>query len=191
MKRDHKPTSIYWVIVFGSAIGLVASFIQLMDKMVLLADNGATLVCNINSALSCSSVLNAPQASVLGPPNALISTVVFSFLLGVGLVGATGGVVSKTMRFITQFIALFTLAFGMWFLHQSIFVIGSLCIYCIFNTFGLLVINASWLKLNYHDIKLGARFNSAVNNLVQNNYDILVWVAIAFLIAASAIIKFL
>lgn len=191
MKQAQDSIKLYWFIAVGSAIGLVASFIQLMDKLTILANSSAVLVCDINSALSCSSVLNAPQASVLGPPNALISTVVFSFLLAIGLVGATGGIISKKMRFITQFIALFTLAFGTWFLSQSIFVIQSLCIYCIFNTFGLLLVNASWLRLNYLAFKTGGKFGSFIKQLVVNNYDIPVWITFAAIIIISAMIKFL
>ena len=178
-------------MTFGSAVGLVASFMQMMDKLVLLKDSGAVLACNVNSALSCSSVLNAPQASVLGPPNALISTVMFCFFLAIGLAGLTGGVISRRMRFITQSLSLFTLAFGFWFLMQSIFVIQSLCIYCIFNTFGLLLVNGAWLRLNYTDIKLHAKVNAAIKNLVANGFDILIWLIIAIFIVGAALFQFL
>ena len=178
-------------MTFGSAVGLVASFMQMMDKLALLKDSGAVLACNVNSALSCSSVLNAPQASVLGPPNALISTVMFCFFLAIGLAGLTGGVISRRMRFITQSLALFTLAFGFWFLMQSIFVIQSLCIYCIFNTSGLLLVNAAWLRLNYADFKINARVDSTLKNLVTTSFDILIWLIIAIFIVGAALFKFL
>lgn len=178
-------------MTFGSAVGLVASFMQMMDKLTLLKDSGAILACNINSALSCSTVLGADQASVLGPPNALISTVMFCFFLAIGLAGLTGSVISKHMRFITQSLAVFTLAFGFWFLMQSIFVIQSLCIYCIFNTFGLLLINGAWLRLNYLDVRINSRFDSFLKNLVKKNFDILIWLVIAIFIIGSALFKFL
>jgi hypothetical protein len=74
---------------------------------------------------------------------------------------------------------------------QSIFVIQSLCIFCMFNTFGLLLINATWLKLNYLDVKIKVKFNSVLKTLVEKNYDILIWLIIAIFIIASAMIKFL
>ena len=191
MKHNQYVIRLYAVMTFGSAVGLVASFMQMMDKLALLKDSGAVLACNVNSALSCSTVLGSPQASVLGPPNALISTVMFCFFLAVGLVGLTGGVVSKRMRFITQLLSLFTLAFGFWFLIQSIFVIQSLCIYCIFNTFGLLLINGAWLRLNYLDVKLHTRVNAAVKGLVAKSFDILVWLIIAIFIIGAALFQFL
>ena len=191
MKHNQYVTRLYAIMTFGSAVGLVASFMQMMDKLTLLKDSGAVLACNVNSTLSCSTVLGAPQASVLGPPNALISTVMFCFFLAVGLVGLTGGVVSKRMRFITQSLSLFTLAFGFWFLMQSIFVIQSLCIYCIFNSFGLLLINGAWLRLNYADIKVHAKVNAVIKNLVANGFDILIWLIIAIFIIGAALFQFL
>jgi len=190
---EHKQNwiKLYAIMTAGSVIGLVASFTQMMDKITLLKDSGAPLVCNINASLSCSTVLNSQQASVLGPPNALISTIMFCFFLAIGLAGLTSSVISVKMRFITQFLAIFTLLFGMWFLYQSIFVIQSLCIYCIFNTFGLLLINATWLKLNYLDIKINTKINQVFKKLVEKNYDILIWLIIAILIIASAMFKFL
>lgn len=178
-------------MAIGSIVGLVASFSQMMDKIALLKDTSTVLACNINDFFSCSTVLNSPQSSVLGPPNALISTVMFTILLAVALVALTGGTISKYMRFFTQFLAFFTLCFGSWFLYESIFVIQSLCIYCIFNIFGLLFVNATWLRVNYLDIKTNTRFDSAVKGLVEKNFDILLWLTIAVAIAASAIIKFL
>ena len=191
MKHNQYVTRLYAIMTFGSAVGLVASFMQMMDKLTLLKDSGAVLACNVNSTLSCSTVLGSPQASVLGPPNALISTIMFCFFLAIGLAGLTGGVISRSMRFVTQGLAIFTLAFGFWFLMQSIFVIQSLCIYCIFNTFGLLLVNAAWLRLNYKDVKINARVDSMLKNLVTTSFDILIWLIIAIFIVGAALFQFL
>lgn len=191
MKHNHNQIKLYGIMTIGSVIGLIASFMQMMDKITLLKDSGTALSCNINSTLSCSTVLNSQQASVLGPPNAFISTIMFCFFLAIGLARITDSTISKKMRLITQSLAIFTLAFGLWFLAQSIFVIQSLCIFCIFNTFGLLLINATWLKLNYLDIKINKKFDSTLKNLVEKNYDILFWLIIAFFVIMSATIRFL
>lgn len=191
MTRNKIFEKAYLAMFLGSVVGLVASFIQMMDKITLLKNSDATLVCNISDNLNCSSVLNAQQASVLGPPNALISAVMFTFFLAISLDGLFGGILSKRIKIISQFLAVFVLAFGFWFLMQSIYVIGSLCIYCIFNTLGLLMINANWLKLNYSYIKTDKKTSKLIERLVRNNYDILIWLIVAVFIIASAIIKFL
>jgi uncharacterized membrane protein len=178
-------------MVIGSTIGLIASFLQIMDKISLLKDSGVKLACNISDSLNCTTVLNSDQASVLGPPNALISTIMFCFLLAIALVGLTGGTITKKMRLVVQFLALFTLCFGSWFLYQSIFVIQSLCIYCMFNISGLLLINAGWLRINYSDISDKNKFTALIKKLVDKDFDILIWLTIAVLIVISAMSQFM
>lgn len=114
----------------------------------------------------------------------------FCFFLAIGLVGLTRGVISAKMRLFTQFLSLFTLVFGMWFLYESIFVIESLCIHCMFNTFGLLLVNAAWLKINYKEININKKANKIIQNLVEKNYDVFIWLLIAIVITAAAIVKF-
>ncbi len=190
MERQNKISNLYLTMTIGSVIGFVASFLQIMDKISLLKDSSAKLACNISDALNCTTVLNSQQASVLGPPNALISTIMFCFLLAIALVGLTGGAISKKMRFIAQFLAIFTLAFGSWFLYQSIFVIESLCIYCVFNTLGLLLINATWLRINYLDTDPNSKPGIILRKLVDKDFDILIWLTIAILITTSSLYKF-
>lgn len=189
MEQKNK-LHLYTTMAVGSTIGFIASFLQIMDKISLLKDSSAKLVCNISESLNCTTVLNAQQASVLGPPNALISTVMFSFLLAIALTGLTGGTISKKMRLIAQFLALFTLSFGTWFLYQSIFVIESLCIYCVFNTLGLLLINATWLRINYLGTDPNSKPGIILRKLVDKDFDILIWLTIAILIIASSLYKF-
>lgn len=140
---------LYAWIVGGASLGLVASFLQMLEKLTLLNNSHAVLTCNINSVFSCSNVLNAWQSSVFHFPNSLMCIIFFTFILSIGLVGLSGGTVTRKMRLVAQAIALFFLCFGLWFLEQSTFVINSLCIFCLFCFTGLLIINSSLLRLNF------------------------------------------
>jgi len=64
-----KKRSLYAVLAAGSSLGLLASFLQLLEKLVLLKNSHAALTCNINSTFSCTNVLNAWQSEVFGFPN--------------------------------------------------------------------------------------------------------------------------
>ncbi len=64
--------------------------IQIVEKIAILKNPATTLLCDVNSVMSCTDVLNAWQSSVLGPPNALIGAVMFA-LLGSGAFGAVLG----------------------------------------------------------------------------------------------------
>ena len=58
-------------------------------------------------------------------------------------------------------------------------------------TLGLLLVNSAWLRLNYTDIKLHAKVNAAIKNLVANGFDILIWLIIAIFIIGAALFQFL
>jgi hypothetical protein len=86
--------------------------------------------------------------------------------------------------------ALFFVGFGFWYFWQSIFNIGSLCIYCLFCYTGVLAINGVWFRLNYRDLPLSKSTRKVVDRAVINGTDIFIWCLIALGIVLEAIIKF-
>lgn len=165
----------YGLIVLGASMGAFASFMQLIEKLHLLKNPQANLLCNVNSVLNCTNVLNAPQSSVFGFPNAMMSLILFVLFLGVGLVGLTGGSVSRGMRIFVQLLSLFTLGFGLWFLWQSTYYIGAICLYCIANFIGLVLINMGWTRINYRDIFRSKNIKNKLDYIVENNFDFVGW----------------
>src|SRR5579872_923366 len=139
-----KKSNLYGVLTFGAAIGFIASFWQLLEKIHLLKNPHIALSCNLNSVFNCSNILNAHQSSVFGFPNSILCIVLFTFGMTAGLVGLTGGVIQKNLRFFFQALALFTVGFGLWYLWQSIFNVSAICIFCVFCFSGVLILNFSW-----------------------------------------------
>ena len=173
---NNKSLNIkYGLIVLGSSMGAFASFMQLIEKLQLLKNPQANLLCNVNSVLNCTNVLNAPQSSVFGFPNAMMSLILFVLFLGVGLVGLTGGLVSRGLRIFVQLLSLFTLGFGLWFLWQSTYNIGAICLYCISNFLGLVLINMEWMRINYQDIFRSKNIINKMDYIVENNFDFVAW----------------
>lgn len=178
-----RPKILYGVMTAGGAIGLAASFLQMLEKIELLKHPDAVLTCNLNSVFSCTNVLNAWQSSVFGFPNSLMCVVFFTFFMAVGLVGLTGGTAVRSLRLVTQALALFMLAFGLWFLWQSTYRIHALCVYCIFCFAGLLMINATWLRVNAAEWHLSKR-------VIKNGMDIFAWIVLALAIAFAMTLQF-
>lgn len=142
------------VLVLGSVLGVLSSFIQLIER-INYADNPATsLACNINSVLSCSTVFDGWQSSVFGFSNSIICLTFFSIMLGVALSGKYGTKISYKLRLLMHLISLFFLVFGAWYLYQSAFSIGALCLFCTFCYIGVVSINWSWLRINFADIQI-------------------------------------
>jgi len=69
------PFGIFLII--GSVIGLWMSFLLSIDKLRKLENPGITLSCDLNPFFSCGSVMEYPQAQLLGFPNQFLGIVAF------------------------------------------------------------------------------------------------------------------
>jgi len=181
---------IYTFMTAGAAIGMVAAFLQTLEKLELIKNKDAILPCNLNSVFNCSSVLNAPQSSVFGFPNSVMCLTLFTIFFAIGLAGING-TLSRTVRLGTQTLSLATLAFALWFLWQSAFVIGALCIFCIFCFTGLLMVNGAWLRLNVADLPVGSHLKAWLFYLVRHQYDVLIWLLLGLVVGGVMVVKFM
>jgi uncharacterized membrane protein len=174
----------------GGVIGLAAAFLQMLEKLQLLKAAGKALTCDLNSVFSCSNVLHAWQSSVFGFPNSLMCMVFFTVFAVAGLAGLSGASLPRGFRMGIHALSLFVLGFALWFLWQSIYAIGSLCILCIFCFAGLLLVNWGWVRINAHDLPVGAHGRAVLAQLIKNGADIFAWFLLATLVAFAMLLRF-
>lgn len=119
-----------YILIVCGLIGLLASFLLTVDTMKLAKDPGLDLPCNLSPFISCTSVIDSPQGKIFGFANSLLGITGFSFIVATGILLLSGAVPNK--RFWNFFTIGITLAIILvhWFIFQSIYVIGSLCLYC-------------------------------------------------------------
>lgn len=187
MKTDKRR---YLVLTIGGALGLVAAFLQTIEKLVLIENKGAALPCNINDVFSCSTVLNAPQSSLFGFPNSLICMTIFTAFVVVGLLGATGSRLTRRALYVTQGLAVFMLLFALWFLYTSTFVIGAICIFCLICFAGLLLINGALHRLNFSAPKGNGRVGEFLQMTTARHFDLLAWLVLGMLLTVAIVYKF-
>lgn len=185
-----KKRTLYALMTAGGVVGLIASLLQSIEKIQLLKNAGKALVCDLNSVFSCSTVLEAWQSSVFGFPNSFLCMIFFTIFAAIGLVGWMGGDLPKKLRLGIHGLALFVMAFGLWFLWQSTYSIGALCIYCLFCFSGLIVINWAWIRANADDLPLNAKHKAQLKRAIKNDIDIFAWVLLAALMAFAMIVQF-
>lgn len=186
-----KVKRLHVAIAIGASVGLVAAFMQLLEKITLLKHADQILSCDINSVFSCSNVLNAWQSSVFGFPNAVMCIILFTVFAVTSLVIVTGGTVPRRMRLAVQGLALFMLGFALWFLEQSIFDIRSLCIFCIFCFVGLLVINWGWLRGNAADLPIKDAWKRTLQRGIEHGADTFGWILLGMVVLGTMVIKFI
>jgi uncharacterized membrane protein len=120
------------ILTGAAAVGLIASFWQAAERIQMLKYPAVTPSCNLSPVVECSGVLNDRLAAVFGPPNAFIGMVVFALLLAFGLQRLTGGTWTSFVRKTVLALSALIFLFSVWFFWVSLFVIGKVCIFCVF-----------------------------------------------------------
>jgi uncharacterized membrane protein len=119
-----------WVLVLGGLAGIGAAFALTLDRIALLKDPAFVPSCSISPLLSCGSVMTSPQAEVFGFPNPLVGLVAFPVVTTVGVLALAGGAVPRWVWLGLQAGTVAGLVFVHWLIAQSVYVIGTLCPYC-------------------------------------------------------------
>lgn len=145
-----------YILIVGSIIGLLASFFLTLDTIKLIADPAAEIPCNINPFISCASSALAWQGKVFGFPNSLLGITAFSMLFAVGVMLFSGGKAKKPLWLLVNLGTLAAMIFVMWFFFQSVYRLGSLCIYC------MVVWTVTWPTFLY----------TTIWNFKENHFDI-------------------
>ncbi|MFM2019573.1 MAG: hypothetical protein RL718_154 [Actinomycetota bacterium] len=117
------------LIGFG-ILGWIASFGLTLERIKVAGDPMAATACDISPFISCKSVMLSEQAALFGFPNPLIGLAAFFAPVVVGMAILAG---AKFKPWFWQlFLAGHALAmvFVFWLFSQSVYDIGSLCIYC-------------------------------------------------------------
>lgn len=185
-----------YILIIGSLIGFYASFVLTTDTIKLIKNPAAELPCNLNPFVSCTSVATTWQAEVFGFPNSLLGIVAFSMLFAIGTMLYFGGSNSslldkisgensarKPLWLLVNLGTLAAIIFVMWFFYQSVYNIGSLCIYCMIVwavTWPIFLYTTIW---NFKEGHFGFKF-PFLDFISRNHIQILIvwYLIIIFLI---------
>ena len=119
-----------WTLVTGGAVGLIAAFTLLVEKIALLEDPDYVPSCSINPILSCGSIMRTDQAEVFGFPNPIIGVAGFSVVVTVGVAIFAGAHLPRWFWLGLQAGVTFGVLFVHWLVFQSLYRIDALCPYC-------------------------------------------------------------
>lgn len=179
-----------YILIIGSIVGLLASFVLTVDTIELVKNPNANLPCNINPFISCTSVATTAQSKIFGFPNSLLGIVAFAMLFAVGVMLFSGGRAKKPLWLLVNLGTLAAIIFVMWFFYESVYVIGSLCIYCMITwtvTWPLFLYTTVWnFRENHFEVKkekYQKRITSIMNFISQNHIQILIaWYVLIILL---------
>ncbi len=179
IKKLTLKGTIPYIYVVGGGLGLISSFILVLDNIKLLENPEATLSCNLNPIISCGSVISTSQASVFGFPNPIMGLMGFAVLITVGVALIAGAKFRKWFWLGLQAGVTAGVIFVLWLIYQSIFILGTLCPYCILA--WSVIIPIFWYTTVYNlqegRITLGGRLKNTQEIILKNrDFILFIWI---------------
>ena len=168
------PRLLWATGLVASAAGVAFTGIQIVERIAILKDPATVLSCDVNSVISCSNVLSAWQSSVIvGIPNAFIGAVMFSLFLATCLSGLLGSTLSRPYLRTILGLVVFFAAFATWFMLETGFVIGALCLWCTGIITAVAVVGASVTRI----MAVTAADGGRLATLRRSGLDVILWAA--------------
>ncbi|MGA7147440.1 MAG: vitamin K epoxide reductase family protein [Microbacterium sp.] len=125
-----RPTALaIWLIVAG-AVGWWAAFQLTVEKFHLLADPDAIASCDFSLLVQCTENLDSSQGSVFGFPNPILGLTGWVAPLVVGAAILAGARFARWFWLAFEAGIMFAFVFVAWLIVQSIYVLGTLCPWC-------------------------------------------------------------
>ncbi|WP_438352833.1 vitamin K epoxide reductase family protein [Microbacterium sp. CJ88] len=125
-----RPTVLAVWLVIAGVIGWSAAFALTLEKLHALANPGAGASCDFSVLVQCSANLESAQGSVFGFPNPLIGLGAWTAPIVVGMAILAGARFARWFWVLFWAGMLFAFCFVCWLIGQSIFVLGTLCPWC-------------------------------------------------------------
>ena len=176
-----------FVMLVGSGLGLLASFVLSIESLELAKNSHAVLSCDFSSALSCSSVANHWSAAILGFPNSFIGVMTLPVMVTIAVALLAGTKFPRWFMFAAQIGVSVGFIFALWMFYMSFVEIGVLCPWCLTLDVGMLLIFGSMTRYN---ILTGVITGKKVKKFVQNDYDIVLLMIIIALAVVMILVKF-
>lgn len=155
-----------WLVIAG-VVGWIAAFELTVERFRLLADPSAVASCDFSPLVQCTANLTSAQGSVFGFPNPILGLTGWVAPLVVGVAILAGARFAKWFWLLLWAGLLFAFVFCLWLIGQSIFVLGTLCPWCMVTwavaipTFYLVTVHLFRIGV----IPVSARARSAASRL--------------------------
>jgi len=134
--RSHaRPVALAVWLMIGGVIGWAAAFALTIERLHLLEDGTATASCDFNLVVQCGANLTSAQGSVFGFPNPLLGLTGWMAPIVVGAAILAGARFARWFWVLFWAGTAFAFGFVVWLISQSIFVLGTLCPWCMVTWF--------------------------------------------------------
>lgn len=180
---EHSRKWIFGTMLAFGITGLIASFVLAVEEFHLLKDPNTVLSCSINLVLNCGVVMKTWQASVFGFPNMFIGLMGFPLVIMIALLGLSKISFPRWFLIGAEIGIVFFTLFAYWLFFNSLYVIGTLCPWCLVVTFSMTMLSATITRYNLLNNTFGASkaTNKKVEQFLAKDFDKLIvasWIVI-------------
>ncbi len=119
-----------WLVIAG-AIGWWAAFSLTQERLHLLAEPDALASCDFSVLVQCTANLQSWQGSVFGFPNPILGLAGWVAPIVVGMAILAGARFARWFWWLFELGLTFAFVFVIWLISQSIFVLATLCPWCL------------------------------------------------------------
>jgi uncharacterized membrane protein len=170
---------------------MITSGWQTVERIQWAAKPDAPVACDLSAVISCSSVFSHWQSSALGIPNSIIALPVFAMLASAALAGVMGARLPRPYLASMLGLSVFMTAFVTWYLVQSAFVMGVLCLFCLGCGVAILLASAGLTRAAAAQGALGSgRLGRSVDTMVRSGADLMLWGGLALVIGLMLLLTF-
>ncbi|MCU1543378.1 MAG: hypothetical protein JWM50_1243 [Microbacteriaceae bacterium] len=127
---NKRPVTLAVFLIVAGVIGWYAAFALTIEKFATLSDPGSALTCDFSVVVQCSANLESWQGSLFGFPNPVIGLAAWIAPVVVGVALLAGARFARWFWIAFNVGVLAAMVFVVWLISQSIFDLGTLCIYC-------------------------------------------------------------
>lgn len=124
----NKAFAIFNIV--AGLVGLFAAFELLTEYIKTLQTPGYVPNCSVSLLVTCGPNMGSAQGSVFGFSNTILGVAAFVAPIAVGVALLAGAKFASWFWWLYQAGLLFGIGFVFWLAYQSIFVLGTLCPWC-------------------------------------------------------------
>lgn len=117
--------------MLSGIIGVTASMALSVEKIEKLAKPDTDLSCDFSVLVQCSANLDSAQGAAFGVPNPFLGLVGFALVLCIGVALWAVPHFARWFWVLFNFGVAGAFAFVVWLIGQSIYVLGTLCPWCL------------------------------------------------------------
>ncbi|MDH6532862.1 putative membrane protein [Aurantimicrobium minutum] len=134
--ESKRPTGLAFFMLIAGAIGLTAAFALSVEKIHQLQFPDESASCDFGVVVQCGKNLASWQGSLLGFPNPLIGLMGWSVVITLAIALLAGARCAPWFWRGLNIGAAGALGFVLWLFSQSVFVLGTLCPWCMVTWFA-------------------------------------------------------